>query len=380
MRIGIIGAGALGGTFAALLARAGHDVEVTARGSGLEAIRADGIRLSGGYGDTHAHVAASEALTERPELVLLCTKAQDAPLALGRHAELIDGVPVVVVQNGLDGVQTAERFLPHSTCVGVLSIIAANYTEPGVVRVTTTAASYLGRGDGPADDESRRIAAILSEAVPVIAIENFRGSQWTKLVVNMLNAVPAIVGRSVQEVLGDRRLRRVVAASMRETVRVGIARGIRFGSLQGLSNARLRLFARMPVAIGQVLPWMMGVRMGNVPNLGSTQQSVRRGQPTEVDHLNGAVVREAILAELDAPVNEALTVLVHEVERIGEFLPAERVLAEVPHGGVSSCRGTAASGGAALRRPPRSRPGRWGGAGPRPPPPPDAARRGSASA
>ena len=325
MRIGIIGAGALGGTFAALLARAGHDVEVTARGVGLEAIRADGIRLSGGYGDVHARVAAVEALTVRPELVLLCTKAQDAPMALGRHAELIDGVPVVVVQNGLDGVQTAERFLPHSTCVGVLSIIAANYTEPGRVRVTTTAASYLGRGDGPADDESRRIAAILSEAVPVIAIDNFRGAQWTKLVVNMLNAVPAIVGRSVQEVLHDRRLRRVVAASMRETVRVGMARGIRFGSLQGLSNARLRLFARVPVALGQVLPWMMGVRMGKVPNLGSTQQSVRRGQPTEVDHLNGAVVREAVLAELDAPVNEALTVLVHEVERIGEFLPPSRV-------------------------------------------------------
>jgi 2-dehydropantoate 2-reductase len=330
VRIGIIGAGALGGTFAALLARAGHEVEVTARGAGLEAIRADGIRLSGGYGDVHARVAAVEALTVRPELVLLCTKAQDAPMALGRHAELIDGVPVVVVQNGLDGVQTAERFLPHSTGVGVLSIIAANYTEPGRVRVTTTAASYLGRGDGPADDESRRIAAILSEAVPVIAIDDFRGAQWPKLVVHMLNAVPAIVGRSVQEVLHDRRLRRVVAASMRETVRVGMARGIRFGSLQGLSNARLRLFARVPVALGQVLPWMMGVRMGKVPNLGSTQQSVRRGPPTEVDHLNGAVVREAVLAGLDAPVNEALTVLVHEVERIGEFLPEQRVLAEVP--------------------------------------------------
>jgi 2-dehydropantoate 2-reductase len=330
VRIGIIGAGALGGTFAALLARAGHDVEVTARGAGLEAIRADGIRLSGGYGDVHARVAAVEALTVRPELVLLCTKAQDAPMALGRHAELIDGVPVVVVQNGLEGVATAERLLPASSCMGMLSIIAANYTEPGRVRVTTTAASYLGRGDGPADDESRRIAAILSEAVPVIAIDDFRGAQWTKLVVNMLNAVPAIVGRSVQEVLHDRRLRRVVAASMRETVRVGMARGIRFGSLQGLSNARLRLFARVPVALGQVLPWMMGVRMGKVPNLGSTQQSVRRGQPTEVDHLNGAVVREAVLAELDAPVNEALTVLVHEVERIGEFLPEQRVLAEVP--------------------------------------------------
>lgn len=330
VKIGIIGAGALGGTFAVLLARAGHDVEVTARGAGLEAIRAGGIRLTGGYGDAHARVAAGEELSARPDLVLVCTKAQDAEAAIARNAATIDGVPVVVVQNGLDGLQTAERLLPRSSCMGVLSIIAANYTEPGVVRVTTTAASYLGRGDGPADEESRRVAAILSEAVPVIAIDGFRGAQWTKLVVNMLNAVPAIVGRSVQEVLHDRRLRRVVAASMRETVRVGIAHGVRFGSLQGLGNARLRLFARMPVAVGQVLPWLMGVRMGRVPNLGSTQQSVRRGQPTEVDHLNGAVVREAAAAGLAAPVNAALTALVHEVERSGSFLPEERVLADVP--------------------------------------------------
>ncbi len=225
--------------------------------------------------------------------MLVCTKAQDAEAAIAANAALIDGVPVVVVQNGLDGVDTASRLLPRSSCMGVLSIIAANYTEPGVVRVTTTAASYLGRGDGPADDECRRVAGILSEAVPVIAIGGFRGAQWTKLVVNMLNAVPAIVGRSVQDVVDDRRLRRVVTASMRETVRVGIARGIRFGSLQGLGDRRLRLFARMPLAIGQLLPWLMRVRMGSVPNLGSTQQSVRRGQPTEVDFLNGVVVREA---------------------------------------------------------------------------------------
>jgi len=212
----------------------------------------------------------------------------------------------------------------------VLSIIAANYTEPGVVRVTTTAASYLGRGDGPADDECRRVSALLSEAVPVIAIGGFRGAQWTKLIVNMLNAVPAIVGRSVQDVVDDRHLRRVVTASMRETVRVGIARGVRFGSLQGLGDRRLRLFARMPLAVGQLLPRLMRVRMGSVPNLGSTQQSVRRGQPTEVDFLNGVVVREAALAGLTAPVNAALTELVHEVEASGAFLPASRVLTDVP--------------------------------------------------
>lgn len=327
MRIGIIGAGALGGTFAALLARAGHDVEVTARGAGLEAIRAGGIRLSGGYGDAHVHPAAGERLTARPDLVLVCTKAQDAEAAIAANADTVDGATVVVVQNGLDGVATAERLLPRSTCLGMLSIIAANYTEPGSVRVTTTAASYLGRGDGEPDDEVRRVAALLSEAVPVVAIPNFRGAQWTKLVVNMLNAVPAIVGRSVQDVVDDRALRRVVAASMRETVRVGVARGIRFGSLQGLGDRRLRFFARLPLALGQLLPWSMRVRMGDVPNLGSTQQSLRRGQPTEIDFLNGAVVREAEAAGLDAPVNRALVALVHEVERAGAPLPAERVTA-----------------------------------------------------
>ena len=333
MRIGIIGTGALGGTFAALLSRAGHEVEVTARGTGLAAIREDGIRLSGGYGEAHVHPAAGERLGSRPDLVLVCTKAQDAAAALVANGAMIDGVPVVVVQNGLDGVATAQRVLPRSSCMGMLSIIAANYTEPGAVRVTTTAASYLGRptplGGSDPDEEVRRIAALLSEAAPVVAISNFRGAQWTKLVVNMLNAVPAIVGRSVQDVVDDRRLRRIVAASMRETVRVGVARDIRFGSLQGLGDRRLRFFAHLPLPLGQVLPWMMRVRMGEVPNLGSTQQSVRRGQPTEVDFLNGAVVREADAAGLDAPVNRALVDLVHAVEPTGAHLPVERVLAAV---------------------------------------------------
>ncbi|MFD4420431.1 ketopantoate reductase family protein [Agromyces sp. NPDC058484] len=330
MRIGIIGAGALGGTFAALLARAGHEVEVTARGAGLEAIRSGGIRLTGGYGDAQARVAAAEVLSTRPELVLVCTKAQDAAAAIEANAVTIDGVPVVVVQNGLEGVDLAARILPDSSCMGLLSIIAANYTEPGAVRVTTTAASYLGRGDGPADAECTRVAAVLSSAVPVVAIGGFRGAQWTKLIVNMLNAVPAIVGRSVQEIVDDRRLRLVVAASMREAVRVGIARGVRFGRLQGLGDRRLRLFARAPLWAGQFLPWFMRVRMGGVPNLGSTQQSVRRGQPTEVDFLNGAVVREASVAGLGAPVNAALTALVHEVEATGAHIAVERVIAEVP--------------------------------------------------
>ncbi|BDZ65986.1 ketopantoate reductase family protein [Agromyces mangrovi Wang et al. 2018] len=326
MRIGIVGAGALGGAFAALLARAGHDVEVTARGAGLEAIARDGIRLSGGYGEAHVRVAASDRLSQRPDLALVCTKAQDARQAIADNRDALDGTVVVIVQNGLEGVATARELLPAADCHGMLSIIAANYTEPGHVRITTTAASYLGRGSGPADDDSRRVAALLSDAAPVVAIDGFEGAQWTKLVVNMLNALPAITGLSVQEVIADRRLRRVLTASMRETVRVGIANGVRFGALQGLGDRRLRLFARLPLALGQVLPRGMGARMGPVPNLGSTLQSIRRGQRTEVDYLNGTVVRRADAAGVPAPVNRTLTALVHRVEETGAHVPVDEVL------------------------------------------------------
>ncbi|MCI2958991.1 ketopantoate reductase family protein [Agromyces atrinae] len=329
MRIAIIGAGALGGTFAALLSRDGHDVTVTARGAGLEAIRDRGLRLTGGYGEVTAVVDARTTLARTPDLALVCTKAHDARNAIAANATHLDGIPVVVVQNGLAGVETAEELLPGSDCFGALSIIAANYTEPGLVRVTTTAATYLGRGEGDVDDATRALAEVLGRAVPVVPIANFRGAQWTKLVVNMLNALPAATGLTVQETIADPRTRRILTALMRETVRVGIARGIRFGSIQGLSDGRLRFFAALPLTLGQLLPRSMGVRMGAVPNLGSTLQSITRGQATEVDFLNGAVVGEAARAGVEAPVNAALTALVHEVETSGRFHSIDAVVAAV---------------------------------------------------
>jgi len=327
MRIAVIGAGALGGTFATLLEGAGHDVTVTARGATLAAIRSDGIRLSGAFGDAHAHPLALERLTEAPDLALVCTKAQDAAAAISDNAGYLNGCPVIVVQNGLLGVRTATDLLPDSECFGLLVIVAANYTEPGHVTVTTAAPSYLGRGGGAVDAATMRWQAVLGGPLCTRPIANFVGAQWTKLVVNMLNALPAITGLSVQDVVDDPRLRRVLTASMRETVRVARRRGVRFGALQKLDDRRLRIFSRLPLWAGQVLPRGMRARMGQVPNRGSTLQSLLRGQLSEIDFLNGAVVREADLAGMGTPVNTMLTALVHEVEAAGTSLPVAEVLA-----------------------------------------------------
>jgi 2-dehydropantoate 2-reductase len=328
VRIAVIGTGAIGGTIAALLDRVGHLVEVTARGEQLAAIRAGGLRLDGAWGTHTARPEAAETLQTRPELAFVCTKAQDAAAAIEANRALLSGIPVVIVQNGLAGLREAQALLPDYDCVGALALYAASYLSPGRVSVTTPANTYLGAGDGPPPPAAVDAARVLDAAMPAQAIDNFTGAQWTKLIVNQINALPAITGLSAQEVIGDRRLRPILTASLQEATRVGYARGVRYGSIQGLDDRLLRVVARAPRWAAQAVPLLMKRRMGATPNPGSTLQSIRRGQLTEIDYLNGAVVDEARVAGVEAPINAAITALVHEVERSGFLTPdqvAERM-------------------------------------------------------
>lgn len=330
MRIAVLGAGAMGGVLAALLDRAGHEVEVTARGEHLTAIQREGLLVDGGWGEHRARVTAGPRLGSRPELAIVTMKAMDAATAAAEHASLLDGVPVVVVQNGFGGLERVAEALPRSRVVGGLSMIAASFVEPGHVRVTTPAMTLLGMVHAGADDAPARFAAeVLGAVVPVELTDDLEGARWTKLIVNQVNALPAITGLSVQEVIDHRGLRLLMTRSMREAVRIALARGVRFAPLSGMTHARLRRLGHAPLWFGQRLPLALRRYLGEVPNPGSTLQSLRRGQATEIDYLNGAVVAVAREAGRDAPVNAVLTELVHEVERTGRFLPPLEVLDRV---------------------------------------------------
>ncbi len=316
MRVAVIGAGAVGGTMAARLFAAGHSVEVAARGNHLAAIRADGIRLRGAWGDIDAMVDANPTITVAPQLTILATKAQDAAAALTSNLPALGTSPILVVQNGLESVSAARSIAHNSPIAGGLAMFAASYFDAGTITVTATGPTYVGEDRVLA----RRIDAELGAALDLVVVDNFEGAQWTKLVVNQINALPAITGLSAQAVLADRHLRLMVTEAMRETVRVGAARGIHFASLSGLTPSRLRLLAALPAVAGQVVPLVMRRRMGHVPNPGSTLQSIARGQLSEIDYLSGAVVRAAHELGLAAPVNARFVELVHRVERQGSFL------------------------------------------------------------
>ena len=330
MRIAVLGAGAVGGTLATLLARAGHDVTVTARGENLDAIRADGLHLDGGWGSYTAQVTAVPVLTERPELAILATKAQDAAGALRDSAAVLDGVTVLVVQNGLGGLRVAHETLPGSPLLGGLALFAASYLSPGVVTVTGANPMIIGAGPGASDAELASVAEVMRGALPIEVTPDIEGAQWTKLLINHVNALPAITGLSVQDVVADAGLLRVMTASMRETVRVARRLGVRFGTVQGVSGGILNLIGIAPLWLGAAFPRLLARRMGDVPNPGSTLQSIRRGRLTEIDFLNGAVVAAARERGIETPVNAAIVELVHDVEEIEEFFTREEVVRRVP--------------------------------------------------
>lgn len=322
MRIGVIGAGGVGGAFAATLQRAGHEVSVAARAWTADAIRQHGLRLTGAFGTYTADFpAASTTLPKGLDLAILATKVHDAELALGANAAVLGGVPLVVMQNGLGGLDIASRVLGRSDDIfGALTLFAATNRGQGQVHVTAAGDTVLGSGGGAPTQTAIEIAAGLDLALPTRAIENFRGAAWTKLLVNHVNAIPAITGRSVQEVSADRTLCRILTRSLRETIRVGRTIGVTFAPLGLLGIVDIRALEHLPLRLAMAVPRRLGASFGQVPNYASTLQSIRRGQLTEIDELNGRVAALGRENDVPTPVNRMLTALVHRVERTGEFL------------------------------------------------------------
>ncbi|MGB3413883.1 MAG: 2-dehydropantoate 2-reductase [Microbacteriaceae bacterium] len=319
MKVAVIGAGAVGGAFAAALCRSGHEVTVTARGEHLTAIEHNGLMLEGEFGDFLARVKAVESLNQLSEdeaafdLILLCTKAQDAKAAITQNFSVLETADILVVQNGLNGITLAEELLPTASIAGGLAGLATSLIAPGIIRVTSLSTTYIGNDEDP--EFAKELVQILDSSIPVEFIDHYTGALWTKLIVNCLNAFPAFSNLSMQE-LADTPLLKWVALSMQEAVRVALSHRVHFAPLMGIDHQTLRTFVESELPEAEKLPKTLIARFGDVPNFGSTLQSIRRNRQSEISELNGEIVSRA--GAIATPVNQAIIQLVHRAER-GEF-------------------------------------------------------------
>jgi 2-dehydropantoate 2-reductase len=305
----VVGAGALGCLFGGMLARAGAQVTLIGRASHVAAIRRDGLRLESRGQTAIIPLAATEdmAAVGGARLVLFCVKSADTDAAARAMApHLGPDATVVSLQNGVDNVEriraqigdhVGNRVLPG------LVYVAAEMAGPGSVRHTGGGSLTIGDLDA-----SRRknmsdrqvledIAALFTAAgVKVTISDAVEVDLWTKLVMNCAyNAISALTGSQYGRMVALPDIRAVMADTVNEVIAVAAAKGVRLPD--DLVARAIRLADGMPVTIS------------------STAQDIRRGRRTEIDHLNGYVVREGEAHGIATPVNRTLNALMKLLER-----------------------------------------------------------------
>ena len=306
MRIAVVGAGAMGGSYGGLLALAGEDVSLLdARSEHVEAIRRDGLRVSGAFGEHVVPVPAAERAeglepTEGgwADLVIVFTDTnatRDAARAAG-HLLAPEGC-AITFQNGIGNVETLQEELGTACVLGGSSMCSARVEAPGHVVMTHRGPTSVGELDGRRTDRLQRVVGALERAgFEVLVKDDINARIWTKFIVNSaINALCATTGLRLGEVgrlaemdaLQDRVLDEAFALVRAKSVAIEEAE-VRAGIKR---NCRLK-FSR---------PSML--------------QHVEAGRRTEIDAINGALVRESRKLGLAAPYNEALTALLKGRER-----------------------------------------------------------------
>ena len=294
MKVLIVGAGAVGGFFGAKLARAGHEVVLTARGENLAALRGRGVTITG-LDDAEVGAETFQAV-ESPRgagpfvLVLVCCKVQHTEAALRDLAtELATDALVLSLQNGVESEETIERLLGLPTLLRATAYIGVELVAPGVIYWTSGGTIVVGELDGHRSDRLERLERSLREAsIDVMVPPDIRRAKWQKLAWNAsFNLVSALSGATIGAVLDGAESRLLIEAVMAEVEVVARAEGVEFEREyipRVLRNAERSLRAVRP----------------------STLQDRDKRKPLEHDALSGAVLRYGTRHGIATPASATL--------------------------------------------------------------------------
>jgi len=294
LNVTVMGAGAVGCYFGGMLARAGHRVTLVARPAHVEAIARDGLRMETRTFDEPVRL---QAVTEpgaagAADLVLFCVKSMDTEAA-GRQLKpfLRPDTLVLCLQNGVDNAERLRGVLPQHEVAAAVVYVATEMAGPGHLK-------HHGRGElviEPAGGSERAAQALRAAGVPTDISPNVRGALWLKLILNCAyNAVSAIAQRPYGENVQGEGIREVMRDVVDECIAVARADGVQLPA--DPHQATRKLVESMPTQSS------------------STAQDLARGKPTEIDFLNGYVVRRGEALGIATPANRVLWALVKLIE------------------------------------------------------------------
>lgn len=296
MRIAVIGAGAVGCFYGAMLLRAGHDVTLIGRPVHVDAINAQGLYFESPIftGFIPAKAATDIADLTPLDLVLFAVKSGDTDATAEALEPILKPDTIVLsLQNGVDNPQRLRAMLSQPVIASAVYVAAE---MPGAGHIKHNGRGELVIGTSP---DSEMLAKLLCDAgVPTTIADDIDAVQWSKLINNCAyNALSAVAGIAYGEMFKVDGVPDIVTNAVVECMAVARACGVSLPA--DLLDKTLGLAASMP---GQQ---------------SSTSQDLARGKPSEIDFLNGFIVRKGAEHGIPTPTNHALQVMVKLVERSG---------------------------------------------------------------
>ena len=317
-RLLVWGAGAIGGTMGAHLARAGHDVTlVDTVADHVEAINRDGLRITGPLSEFTQRTPAftPESLRGTWDTIILATKAhhtESAARALAPH--LSDDGCVISAQNGLNEIAIAETVGAPRT-VGAFVNFGADYLEPGVVHYGGRGAVVVGEIDGRM---TRRVTAIRDAWSAfderAVATPNIWGYLWGKEAYGAMLFATALTSESIADALADPAYRDVYVALAREALAVASARGVTPESFDGFDPSAYLPSAPRGAAERSLDALVAHNRRSAKTHSGIWRDLAVRKRRTEVDAQLGIVVDIGRSLGVATPLIARVVALIHEIE------------------------------------------------------------------
>jgi 2-dehydropantoate 2-reductase len=298
----IVGAGAIGGLYAAYLAKVAEVVVLDTNGSHVEAIRRSGLRLSGlteSVARLDAFASAADMGRRRFDAVVVLVKSQATGAAYRSIQPVLEGRPVLVTfQNGMGNEAVLEALCDLDVAHGV-SFEAARYDGPGRVHhLVHGEESWLGPARGKAESIAWLGELMTASGLPTRVVDDPLGAIWGKFI---FNSVMNPIGAIVQGVNAARyevpEVRALIDDMAAECLRVAEALGI--------------------VLEFDPMYLVKKFRSGEIPlskHAGSMAQDIEAGRETELEAMTGYVVRKAKELGVPAPVTESVYRLAKGVE------------------------------------------------------------------